>query len=586
MGGSLGPDGEAGGTGAVTSHLKITSPDVATVRAAIVGGESLTVEFKGERQHRLNDRDLIETVVCLANGQGGLLLVGVEDDGLVTGARARHGAGRIDPLRVQALITNSTQPAVQVAVSVVDIDAQPVLCIQVENSPRIVGTTQGVYQRRTIGGDGRPTCVPFHAHEMLAYEIDRGAADYSTLPVPQAVWDDLDPLEFDRLRRMARESGSRGDGILTDLDNIDIARALGLVRTTGGDVVILAGALLLFGHTDALARFCPTHEAAIQVLRGLAVEVNDFFRWPLLRLAEEMLSRFRARNTEEEIQFGLFRVGVPAYSETAFREALANALIHRDYTARGAVHVQWKDEQLEISNPGGFPSGVTLDNFLAVPPHPRNPLLADAFKRAGIVERTGRGINRIFAEQLRFGHAPPDYGRSTDHAVVAVLPGGPADLSITRYVVEQENQGRPLTLPDLQILTELLHNRRLTTAEVAGLLQVTDAEARRHLSRMVERGLVEARGEGKGRSWHLTAAVYRELSEPAAYVRVHGFEPLQQEQLVLNYVDAHGRITRAQAADLCALSLDQASRLLRRMTESGSLAAHGDRRSTFYTRPA
>ena len=124
---------------------------------------------------------------------------------------------------------------------------------------------------------------------------------------------------------------------------------------------------------------------------------------------------------------------------------LANALIHRDYTRRGAVYVQWNEDQLEISSPGGFPSGIRLDNLLVAPPHPRSPLLADAFKRIGLVERTGRGINRMFAEQLRLGRPAPDYGRSSDDQVVAVLPGGPANLSMTRWVLEQESQQGALT---------------------------------------------------------------------------------------------------------------------------------------------
>jgi ATP-dependent DNA helicase RecG len=84
---------------------------------------------------------------------------------------------------------------------------------------------------------------------------------------------------------------------------------------------------------------------------------------------------------------GLLRVGVPDYSERALREALANALIHRDYQRLGAVHFQWHPDRIEVSSPGGFPEGVRLDNLLVTAPRPRNPLLADAFKRAGIVER-------------------------------------------------------------------------------------------------------------------------------------------------------------------------------------------------------
>ncbi|MDN5852663.1 MAG: putative DNA binding domain-containing protein [Actinomycetia bacterium] len=550
-------------------------------------GESYAVEFKGEQRERLNDRDLVEAVVCLTNGSGGVILIGVEDDGTITGARPRHESGRTDPLRVQALIANSTQPPVSVIVETVEVDDRQVLVIRVPDSPRVVGTTKGTYVRRAIAGDGRPTCVPYHAHEMLAHEVDRGAVDWAALRVGGATWEDLDPLEFERLRRLVTlvtAAGDGGDRILVGLSDREIASALGLLRQ---EQEITTGALLLFGRTESLRRFLPTHEAAFQVLRGLEVEVNDFLPHPLLRLAEDIFARFRARNRAEELQFGLLRVAISTYSETAFREALANALIHRDYTRRGAVHIQWSDEQLEISSPGGFPFGVRLDNLLVTAPHPRSPLLADAFKRAGLVERTGRGINRMFAEQLRVGRPAPDYGRSSDEQVVAVLPGGRANLPMTRWVLEQENQqGMPLSLPELQVLSELMSERRATTSELAPVLQRTDAETRTLLTRMVERGWVEARGEGKGRSWHLSAAVYRVLEAPASYVHVRGFEPMQQEQMVLQYVDAHGQISRAQAADLCALGPDQASRLLRRLAQRGELIRQGERRGSVYKRPA
>jgi DNA-binding MarR family transcriptional regulator len=152
-----------------------------------------------------------------------------------------------------------------------------------------------------------------------------------------------------------------------------------------------------------------------------------------------------------------------------------------------------------------------------------------------------------------------------------VLFGGPANLSLTRWVLEQERQGdHPLTVPELQVLTELVRERRATTAELAHVLQRTEAETRNHLVRMVERGWVEARGEGKGQTWHLSAAVYRALEASAGYVRVRGFEPLQQKQMVLAYVEAHHRISRAEATELCAITPAQASRLLRRLAVQAS----------------
>lgn len=553
------------------------------IRSWAAGGERYDVEFKSERRKPLNDHDLIEVVTCLANGSGGVLLVGVEDDGELTGARPRQGEGT-DPLRVQALIANNTQPPVSTVVSIVDVDGVTVVLVEVPDSPQVVGTTKGTYLRRTIGADGRPRCMPFYAHEMLAHQIDYGAVDFASLPARGATWADLDSLEFERVRRLVRESGSRADQILAELADHEIARALGVARA---DDEVTTGALLLFGRAEAIRRYIPTHEAAFQVMRGEEVQTNDFFTFPLLRLADEMFNRFRARNDEEELQVGMFRVAIPAYSETAFREALANALTHRDYTRRGAVHVQWSDDQLEISSPGGFPEGIDVDNILVAAPHPRSPLLADAFKRVGLVERTGRGVNRMFAEQLRVGRPAPDYGRTTAYQVTAVLPGGPANLAMTRWVLEQEQQGdRPLTVPELQILSDLLRERRATTGELAHLLQRTENETRAQLARMVDRGWVEARGERKGRTWHLSAAVYRALDSSAGYVRVRGFEPLQQEQMVLSYVDAHGQVTRSQVAELCTMSPKQATRLLSRLVEEGKLRRHGERRATYYTRPS
>jgi ATP-dependent DNA helicase RecG len=245
------------------------------------------------------------------------------------------------------------------------------------------------------------------------------------------------------------------------------------------------------------------------------------------------------------------------------------------------VHIQWYEDRIEIMNPGGLPEGVRLDNLLVTPPRPRNPLLADAFKRAGIVERTARGIDTIYSEQLRNGRPPPSYERSTEAAVSLVLHGGEASLEFVRLVAE-ESRDRILGLDELLILNQLWQERRLSTGEVAGLIQKPDAEARVVLARLSESGLVEARGQKRARTWHLSASTYRRLGEKAAYVRQRGFEPVQQEQMVLQYVATHGRITRSEVAGLCQLAPDQAYRLLRRLVQRGDLVQKGRKKGTRY----
>lgn len=559
------------------------------LRRLIVAGETLQTEFKGEEKGRLNDRDLVEAVACLANRSNGdvaHLLVGVEDDRRITGAKPRHGA-TTEPNKLEALIRNQTLPPLSCAVALAEIDGLPVLVVEVPRGNVPIGTSRGVYVRRVLGGQGAPECVPMSFAELQSLQSGRGQLDLTEAVVHGVTWADLDPLEIERFRRTIRESRGRGDESLVNLSDLELAKAIGAVDGTHSAESVRLLGLLLFGKEEAMQRHLPNHEVAFQVLSGLEVRLNDFFRLPLLRVMDECLLRFRARNEEREVHVGMLRVGVPNYPERAFREALANALIHRDYARQGAVHVQWHDGRIEISNPGGLPEGVRLDNILVTPPRPRNPRLADAFKRAGVVERTARGVDTIFYEQLRTGRPAPSYARSTPTDVVLVLPGGKANLEFVRLVVELSQEGRDLGLNDLLVLNHLQLTRRVTSQEAATLTQQSQEHARQHLEMLVESGLVEPRGERKGRTYNLSASIYRKLGEKAEYVRLRGFEPLQQEQLVLKYVDAHGAISRAETADLCKLSAPQAYRLLKKLVEQGQLETSGGRgRYVVYQRPS
>jgi ATP-dependent DNA helicase RecG len=279
------------------------------------------------------------------------------------------------------------------------VEGKPVLLLRIPDVPIPTATSSGRYVRRALGGDGRPACVPFFVFETAAHGL---ATDPSVAVVPGASLRDLDPLEIERFRRFVRESGGRGDRALIDLGDEDLCRAIGGLDANGEVRGVRRLALLLFGREDRLRTLLPTHEVAWQVLDANEVRENEITRWPLLRCFEEITQRFRARNRSTEL-VDLFRTEIPDFSDDAFREALANAMTHRDFTQLGAIHVQWTDEGIRVDSPGGLPEGVRLDNLLVTPPRPRNPLLADAFKRAGIVERTGRGVDAIFYGQGKLG---------------------------------------------------------------------------------------------------------------------------------------------------------------------------------------
>jgi ATP-dependent DNA helicase RecG len=316
----------------------------------------------------------------------------------------------------------------------------------------------------------------------------------------------------------------------------------------------------------------------------VAVKVNEFSRKPMPETFEAVELLLKAQVEEDEIHVGLFRVPVPNYDRRAFREAVVNALVHRDFNRLGAMHIRLDAGGLTISNPVGFVDGVNLRNLLVADPRSRNPLLADAVKRIGLAERTGRGVDRIFEGMLRYGRPAPDYSLSDDFTVSVSLSNAAADLDFLKLVVEQERRLGALPIDFLIILSRLREERRLTTADLAPSVQKPEANVRATLERLVEAGLLEPHGAGRGRTYTLSARLYRKAGKKAEYVRQVGFNPVQQDQMVLSYIDKHGSIKRAEVMDLCHPTNDQASKLLDKMAKESRLDMHDERRGAYYVR--
>jgi ATP-dependent DNA helicase RecG len=539
------------------------------LKALIAAGETLTVEFKSDRGP-LTDTDLLEAVVCLANTKGGKLILGVENDGRVTGLHPRHSASA--PHLLAALVANRTVPPLAVEAEFVDLLEGRVAIMNVPAVRQMVSTSDGRTLIRHLDTRGYPQCRPLYPTEINSWYADRGQRDTTARLMTNAKWEDLDSLEFVRLRRLLNEY--RGDASLQELSDKELARALGFVQRDD-EVPTLAG-LLVVGREEALREQVPTHEVAFQVLRGQDVAINEFYRWPLLRVFERIMEAFSLRNEESELTVDLFRVGIPAYDPRAFREAVNNALTHRDYNRMGTAHVQIHDNSIVIRNPGGFMEGIRLDNLLTSGPVPRNPLLADIFKRLGLVERTGRGIGLIYSGQLRTGRLPPDYSGTTNLNVAVRLPGGESDLDFVKIILTEEKRlKRSFNLDELLLLSLLRRERELNLAEAGRLIQKGEDEARRVLEELTEDGLIERLKTSRQREYMLSASMYRQMGKPEAYIRRRGFEPLQMEQMVVQYTTKHGRITRSEVMSLCKINRNQASYLLRKLVHRDILQKIG-----------
>ena len=160
--------------------------DAAAVREMIVVGETLTIEFKGGG---IDLDDLAAAVVCLANSDGGYLLLGVTDKGEVAGIDPDK-SDYTDPRRLAAAISTRTQPAVMAGTEMVDIEGKMVAVITVPTTDTVHATSKGRYLRRTIDVQGKPQCLPMAPHEVLGRAS--GAFDYSRRVVDNLVISDLD----------------------------------------------------------------------------------------------------------------------------------------------------------------------------------------------------------------------------------------------------------------------------------------------------------------------------------------------------------------------------------------------------------
>ena len=527
--------------------------------------ETLTVEFKSDRK-KLSDAEIFEAVVAFANTEGGDLYLGIEDDGEVTGVHKLHES----VTTVSAFIANNTMPPVSVRAEIIE-DKYPVLKISVPKSySGIVATISGKTIHRRLKADGEPENVALYPSMFATRLSDLRLLDYSAMPLLQSNIKDFDPLEVERLKRLI--TAYNGEKNLLDLSDEDLYKALGLVREQNNTLYPTITGILLVGKIEAIKRHVPTHAAVFQVLEGTDVKNNDDFVLPLLQTIERLNNNLEARNPEEEIQMGLFRMSIPEFDKRAIREALVNAFSHRDYSKMGRVRVTVNDDGLTIANPGGFIEGVSINNLLTAEPHGRNPQLADALKRIGLAERTGRGIDRIFEGSLLFGRPLPDYTASTSVTVSLFIQRSKPDKQIAQLVSNEQNRlGRPLSLNSLLVLNALKDLPKSTVSQIAEAINISEIAIKAILDNYIGAGIVEGFGNGKNKTYILSPKVYRTQAAKIGYVRQVDIDETRYPELIINLAKNTDFLSRADVVQLLHVSPSKAYNLLKKLVEQGTL---------------
>lgn len=527
--------------------------------------ESLTVEFKSDLK-RLSDSEIIEVIVAFANTNGGDFYLGVEDNGDITGLHKSHQNTDI----LTAFIANKTIPPVSVRVEKLDYGEVCILKISVPKYKTIVATSSGKVVRRRIKMDGEPENVPMYPYEFRSRLSDLFLLDYSAQPILEASYNDLDPLERERLRNIIK--AYHGEENLLQLNDEELDKALYFVTTVDGKLYPTLAGLLVLGKQDRLRSLVPTAESAIQVMDGTSLRVNESFVLPILAAFEKITSYFNAQNIEEEMEIGLFRISIPHYDRRGFREALVNAFCHRDYSTLGRVRVLISNEGLTIANPGGFIEGIDYRNLIDAEPRGRNPVLTDCLKRIGLAERSGRGIDRIYEGTLKYGKGLPNYNQSTSVMVKLFVPNAVPDKSFIAMLSEEQRKNTvDLSIYALMILNCLRQHHRVQLKELNQILHLDEDKIKITLESLVEDGMVEAIGNGNSRSYILSAKVYKATGNLSGYIRQTGIDEIRYNELVIKLLEKQKEISREDVATLLHISKPAAYRILKKLKEAGKI---------------
>lgn len=449
------------------------------VSRLIEQGEGPTLAFLPAR---FRPQALGETLVALANTHGGRVLVGVR------GPRSGRVEGLPAPVETARQVLEVAQECVPPLVlpppEVVEVKGRDVLVVTVPAGLPCAYHWRGCYLHRVQGHNALTA-----ASELRSLLLERSAEGFETLLVEGASLDDLD------LARLSAYASAQGDG---PANARDLLRRRGcLVDTAAGPRPTVAGLLLFGRHPQAffpqacilLARY-PGTDPAQEPLRQEA-------GGPLPDQIHQAEAFVQAHMRRGRMYVDSERVEVTEYPTEAVREAIVNAVVHRDYSIRGdLVRVSMFQDRIEVYSPGRLAGPVTVEN-IGRERFSRNPAIVRVLCDLGLARGLGYGLAHMRA-LMEEAHLPAPTFQETRAGFRQVLHG-PSGLPLTALPADAQALARlGLNERQVQALLYVGETGRISARELQEMCSEVSAETlRRDLAELVSRGLLLKVGERK-----------------------------------------------------------------------------------------
>ena len=516
--------------------------------------ESTTLDFKTVGRS-IGDalKDLAEAAACFANAEGGTIIVGVRD--AIAGEEAFVGSP-LDPVATVGRIYELTEPGLIVIVDSVSYLGVELSVITVPRSPDVHQVGGRATER--VGS----SCRPMSAARIATVLADRRGDDWSSKDSGTPL-EMVSPIAEAVVRELLAQAPDQERNSWGRLPWPDVCRRLG-VATDGR--FTNAGALL----------FTDTGRIHAQYVRRAAnsglLSANDDIKGPGVNAIRRVLELIEGRIERTAILTpGGQQLLMGDLPDTAVREAVVNAFMHRDYRTPEVIRLEHDASRLRVTSPGGFVPGVTVDNVLTVSSRSRNLSVAQAIRALGLAESAGVGVDRMYASMTALGHQPPQF--STDgFTVEALLVGGPPNEPLARFVADlpEDRRGDPDTL---LVLRYLLDRRTTTAARMAKLVQKSEAEVEVKLMELSAPGvaLIERTADTAHSSrgeYRLVGDAIRALGVAVSYRARSGDDT---DQKIVTVVREIGSITGRVVQTMFDVQPATASRILSDLVDRGVL---------------
>lgn len=476
--------------------------------------EGTNLEFK-EARKSFHFEKLVEYCVALANEGGGKIIFGVSD------RRPRRIVGTAafaEPGRTEAGLHDRLSHRIPVE-EIQTADGRVLVAHVPGRLPGTAWQIGGRYLKRA--GDDLAALTDV---ELRGFFAETGP-DFSAELCPGVSLSDLSPQAIatfrDRWARKTRDERKRGWTDAETLSNAELSI----------EGALTYAALILFGTRAALGRWLAQAELVFEYrsseVSGPAADREEFregfFLWQ-----DTIWEKINLRNDRQSYQDGLFRMDLPTFDEVPVREALLNAIAHRDYRLGGSVFVRQYTHRLEVVSPGGLPAGITPSNILDQQ-NPRNRRLAEALAKCGLIERSGQGMNLMVENAVRQGKPLPSFAGTSTHEVRLTLEGMVRSPAFVRFM-ERLGEETLQSFSTHDFLTlDCLHREQ----------ELPDSLKSR-LPGLIAAGAVESIGRGKGTRYLLSQRLYAALGAKGVYTRKRGLDRETNKALLERHLRGQG----------------------------------------------